>query len=150
VINSRSTATVVQPCDLRPSRNCWPHLARPESHSRPHVSDDNPFSESQFKTLKYRPDFPGRFASHFPRTRLLPRVLPLAQRGALPLLNRASDTGRRAHWPSHGSPRGAGLRTGRRSCPPPRAVRPRRSEAADAGSGSLDQPTRKPASRPHT
>jgi putative transposase len=33
-----------------------------KSHSRPHVSDDNPFSESQFKTLKYRPEFPGRFA----------------------------------------------------------------------------------------
>lgn len=32
-----------------------------KSHSRPHVSNDNPFSESQFKTLKYRPDFPGRF-----------------------------------------------------------------------------------------
>jgi putative transposase len=31
------------------------------SHSRPHVSDDNPFSEAQFKTLKYRPDFPARF-----------------------------------------------------------------------------------------
>lgn len=34
-----------------------------KSHSRPHVSDDNPFSESQFKTLKYRPDFPDRFDS---------------------------------------------------------------------------------------
>jgi putative transposase len=34
-----------------------------KSHSRPHVSDDNPFSESQFKTLKYQPEFPGRFAS---------------------------------------------------------------------------------------
>jgi putative transposase len=34
-----------------------------ESHSRPHVSDDNPFSESQFKTLKYRPEFPDRFGS---------------------------------------------------------------------------------------
>jgi len=34
-----------------------------QSHSRPHVSDDNPFSEAQFKTLKYRPDFPARFAS---------------------------------------------------------------------------------------
>lgn len=33
------------------------------SYSRPGVSDDNPFSESQFKTLKYRPDFPERFAS---------------------------------------------------------------------------------------
>jgi len=32
-------------------------------HSRPHVSDDNPFSESQFRTLKYRPEFPDRFGS---------------------------------------------------------------------------------------
>lgn len=33
------------------------------SFSRPHVSDDNAFSESQFKTLKYQPDYPERFAS---------------------------------------------------------------------------------------
>lgn len=32
-----------------------------KTHSRPHVSDDNPYSEAQFKTLKYRPDFPARF-----------------------------------------------------------------------------------------
>lgn len=34
-----------------------------KSHSRPHVSNDNPYSEAQFKTLKYRPDFPRCFAS---------------------------------------------------------------------------------------
>lgn len=34
-----------------------------KSHSRPYVSNDNPYSESQFKTLKYRPDFPERFGS---------------------------------------------------------------------------------------
>lgn len=34
-----------------------------KTHSRPSVSDDNPFSEAQFKTLKYRPDFPHRFGS---------------------------------------------------------------------------------------
>jgi putative transposase len=34
-----------------------------KTHSRPSVSDDNPFSEAQFKTLKYRPDFPARFGS---------------------------------------------------------------------------------------
>jgi putative transposase len=34
-----------------------------KSHSRPHVSNDNPFSESQFKTLKYHPEFPERFGS---------------------------------------------------------------------------------------
>ena len=33
------------------------------SHSRPYVSDDNPFSESHFRTLKYRPQFPDRFGS---------------------------------------------------------------------------------------
>lgn len=33
------------------------------SHSRPRVSNDNPFSEAQYKTLKYRPDFPDRFTS---------------------------------------------------------------------------------------
>ncbi len=32
-----------------------------KSHSRPYTSDDNPFSESQFKTMKYRPDYPERF-----------------------------------------------------------------------------------------
>jgi putative transposase len=34
-----------------------------KTHSRPHVSDDDPYSESQFKTLKYRPEFPERFGS---------------------------------------------------------------------------------------
>lgn len=34
-----------------------------KSLSRPHVSNDNPYSESQFKTLKYRPAFPERFGS---------------------------------------------------------------------------------------
>ena len=33
------------------------------SHSRPRVSNDNPFSELQFRTLKYRPEFPDRFGS---------------------------------------------------------------------------------------
>ena len=32
-----------------------------KSHSRPHVPDDNPYSEAQFKTMKYRPDYPDRF-----------------------------------------------------------------------------------------
>jgi putative transposase len=38
-------------------------LAITQSHSRPHVSNDNPYSEAQFKTLKYRPYFPARFTS---------------------------------------------------------------------------------------
>jgi putative transposase len=35
-----------------------------KSHSRPHVSNDNPFSESQFKTMKYQPEFPARFGCY--------------------------------------------------------------------------------------
>jgi putative transposase len=38
-------------------------LAVTKSHSRPHVSNDNPYSEAQFKTLKYQPQFPERFGS---------------------------------------------------------------------------------------
>ena len=36
-----------------------------KSCSRPHVSNDNPFSESQFKTLKYSPGFPRRFEAGY-------------------------------------------------------------------------------------
>ena len=35
-----------------------------KSHSRPHCSNDNPYSEAQFKTLKYRPEFPDRFGCY--------------------------------------------------------------------------------------
>jgi putative transposase len=35
-----------------------------KSHSRPHCSNDNPYSESQFRTMKYRPEFPERFGSY--------------------------------------------------------------------------------------
>lgn len=34
-----------------------------KTHSRPHQSNDNPYSESLFKTMKYRPEFPDRFGS---------------------------------------------------------------------------------------
>jgi putative transposase len=34
-----------------------------KTHTRPYTSNDNPYSEAQFKTLKYRPDFPDRFGS---------------------------------------------------------------------------------------
>ena len=36
-------------------------LGLTKTHSRPHVSNDNPYSEAHFKTLKYRPDYPTRF-----------------------------------------------------------------------------------------
>ncbi len=38
-------------------------LSVSKTHSRPHTSNDNPYSEAQFKTLKYRPGYPDRFGS---------------------------------------------------------------------------------------
>ncbi len=39
------------------------HLHVAKSHSRPYTPTDNPYSEAQFKTMKYRPDYPGRFGA---------------------------------------------------------------------------------------
>ena len=81
------------------------------SLSRPQVSDDNPFSEAQFKTLKYHPGFPGRFPRHHRRDRLLPNVLPLVQHRTSPWRDRHAHPGRRASpiepracWSSAGGP----------------------------------------------
>ena len=41
----------------------YARLGIDQSHSRPHVSNDNPYSEANFKTLKYCPAFPGEFGS---------------------------------------------------------------------------------------
>jgi transposase InsO family protein len=51
------------PMKAKPVAFLLADLGVTKSHSRPHTSNDNPFSESQFKTLKYRPDFPKRFGS---------------------------------------------------------------------------------------
>ncbi len=67
-----------------------------KTHSRPHVSDDNPYSEAQFKTLKYRPDFPARFGFDRRCTCSLPGVLPLVQ-------HRASSFRHRTHVAGHGA-----------------------------------------------
>lgn len=47
----------------RPVAYLLAELGVTRSHSRPHTSNDNPFSEAAFKTMKYRPDFPDRFGS---------------------------------------------------------------------------------------
>lgn len=47
----------------KPVAHLLADLGVTKTHSRPHVSNDNPYSETQFKTLKYRPDYPDRFGS---------------------------------------------------------------------------------------
>jgi putative transposase len=51
------------PMKGKPLRQLLLDLGITRSHSRPHTSDDNPFSEAQFKTMKYHPDYPDRFGS---------------------------------------------------------------------------------------
>jgi len=51
------------PMIAKPVAHLLADLGVTKSHSRPHVSNDNPYSESQFRTFKYRPDFPDYFGS---------------------------------------------------------------------------------------
>jgi putative transposase len=52
------------PMTAKPVAFLLAELGVTKSHSRPHVSSDNPYSESQFRTMKYRPEFPDRFGSY--------------------------------------------------------------------------------------
>jgi putative transposase len=52
------------PMTAKPVAFLLADLGVTKSHSRPHCSNDNPYSESQFRTLKYRPEFPERFGSY--------------------------------------------------------------------------------------
>jgi putative transposase len=51
------------PMTAKPVAFLLADLGVTKSFSRPHVSNDNPYSESQFRTMKYRPEFPDRFGS---------------------------------------------------------------------------------------
>jgi putative transposase len=51
------------PMTAKPVAFLLAELGVTKSHSRPHTSNDNPYSESQFRTMKYRPEFPERFGS---------------------------------------------------------------------------------------
>jgi putative transposase len=51
------------PMTAKPVAFLLANLGVTKSHSRPHCSNDNPYSESQFRTMKYRPTFPDRFGS---------------------------------------------------------------------------------------
>jgi putative transposase len=57
-----------------------------KTHSRPHVSNDNPYSEAQFKTLKYCPQFPERFGSIQDSRSFCQDFFPWYNPGFLPLV----------------------------------------------------------------
>ena len=112
-----------------------------KTHSRPHVSDDNPYSESQFRTLKYRPGFPDRFGSIEDARGFCQIVLPLVQPPAPSLRTWPDDSGHGPPRPSRSqisgaSPSGPGRRIPRSS----RALRPETAPTAGTALPGLDQP----------
>ena len=56
-------ADLGSPMIAKPVAFLMADLGVTKSHPSPHISNDNPYSESHFKTLKYRPDFPWNFGS---------------------------------------------------------------------------------------
>ena len=110
-----------------------------KTHSRPHVSDDNPYSESHFRTLKYRPGFPERFGSlqdarcfsqeffawYNEEHRHSGLGLPVSRRGSLRSCGRRHRT--------------ASRRSRRRLCSSSGTLRPQTAEAAPLANGGLDQ-----------
>jgi hypothetical protein len=86
-----------------------------KSHSRPHTSNDNPSSEAQFRTLKYRPDFPDRFASLVHARAFCQRFFERPVPGADNRGGPRQPTGRRQRQVRHRSPTHRGpLRSGHR------------------------------------
>ena len=112
------------------------------SLSRPQVSDDNPFSEAQFKTLKYHPGFPGRFeditaAIAFCRS-FFPWYNTEHRHAGIAMLT-PDDVHHHRVPDCAGSAR---TYPASRLGPSPRTLRPRHPETRPASRSRLDQPTR--------
>ena len=109
------------------------------SHSRPRVSNDNPFSEAQFRTVKYRPEFPDRFGS-LAHARAVSRDLFAWYNDAHHHSGLSYLTPAAVHYG-----RAATVLTVRHRTPPgrvrgpSRAVRPRATTSRNAANGRVDQ-----------
>jgi hypothetical protein len=113
-----------------------------KSHSRPHTSNDNPYSESQFKTLKHRPEFPDRFGCLEDAHAFWTRFFRWYNHEHPPLRDRLPHPRRCPLRPGRARPSPAGHGAGRRLHRPSRAVRPQASDTAPAADGSVDQQAR--------
>ena len=112
------------------------------SHSRPRVSNDNPYSESLFKTLKYGPEFPERFGSLTEAKGIHEHVRRLVQPRAPPHRDRAAHTRRRALRVCHRQSRPAARCAGPGPQPTPAPVRyDSRTKDPRPTRHRLDQPT---------
>ena len=111
-----------------------------QSHSRPHVSNDNPYSEAQFKTLKYRPALPRPVPLDRSRPGALPGLLPLVQQRAPSRRARPAHRRRRPLRPGRSRPGRPRPGPGRRLPRPPRTLRPQTASPAETARHILDQP----------
>ncbi len=117
------------------------------SHSRPRVSNDNPFSEAQFRTFKYRPEFPDRFGIDRTRPPREPRSLRVVQRRAPSQRPELSHAGRRPLRARRRDPRGPSpyalgrLRGASRALRAgPAAPRNPAARGLDQSAGEIDRP----------
>jgi transposase InsO family protein len=118
-----------------------------KSHSRPHTSNDNPFSESHFKTMKYQPQFPPRFGSSG-RQNILPQLLRLVQSGPSPCRHRPDDARPGALRSGRRRPRRPSDHTRRRLQQKPRTLRHKAARTACKAHRDLDQSADQPDNGP--
>ncbi len=117
------------------------------SLSRPRVSNDNPFSEAQFKTLKYRPEFPERFAGIEHARAHLRRFFTWVQRRAPAQRDRLHDPGGRALRSRQRNRRSSRAAGGLRCAS--RALQGTTADAAGIARDRRHQPTQGPIHADH-
>ena len=110
-----------------------------KTHSRPYVSDDNPYSESQFPDDEVPSGVPGSVWLPPGRPRLLSAVLPVVQRGASPLGAGLADPGCGPFRPSSSRVGGAPGCTRRRLSGAPGPFRPATAQTLTLALGGVDQ-----------
>jgi hypothetical protein len=111
-----------------------------KSHSRPHTSNDNPYSEAGFKTLEVPPRVPRSVRLDRRCPGLLPGLLRLVQHGAPPQRDCAVHPSRRPLRPVGRDARSPSRRPRRRLRDSPRALRQRVTAAQSRPRRGLDQP----------
>jgi putative transposase len=127
------------PMTAKPVAFLLADLGVTKSHSRPHCSNDNPFSESQFRTLKYPARLPRPLRQLRTRTCPLHELLRLVQRRAPPLRHRVPHRRRCPPRASRARPSTTRRRPQRRLRRAPRTLRPQATQAAPAACRGVDQ-----------
>jgi hypothetical protein len=127
------------PMTAKPVAFLLADLGVTKSHSRPHVSNDNPFSESQFRTLKYRPQFPARFGCFEDAHAFCSRFFSWYNHEHRHFRHRVPHPRRRALRASRARTRKARCRPQCRLRRAPRTLRPPGTRTAGAAHRGVDQ-----------